>query len=256
MPQDYSVVNLCLPWPVPSAAHPLGEPVPPGTVFPGVPVLVLSGDLDSLTPPAQGAQAAALFPGARQVVVRNTFHVTALGDLAYCASDLVQRFVSTLSAGDTSCADAVPAIRLVPAFARLVSQLALATAAASNQGTADDLRAVAATLNVAGDALARWWVNYDGDGVGLRCGGFSYTQSGAVTQFKLDAMKWSDDLSVSGTLARTFRSNAVTARLTLTAANGTTGQLTARWPDRGSAELARIDGRIGGRGIAATRVAP
>ena len=256
MPQDYGVVNLCLRWPVPSAAHPPGQPVPPGTVFPAVPVLVLSGDLDSLTPPAQGAQAAALFPGARQVVVRNTFHVTALGDLDHCASDIVRRFVSTLSAGDTSCADAVPAIRLVPAFARLASQLAPATAAAGNQGTADDLRAVAAALSAAGDALARWWINYGGAGVGLRGGSFSYTRSGAATQFTLDAMKWTDDVTVSGTLVRSFRSNAVTARLTLTAANGITGSLTARWSDRGSAALAQIEGRIGGRRIAATMAAP
>lgn len=256
MPQDYSVVNLCLPWPVPSAAHPPGQPVPPGTVFPAVPVLVLSGDLDSLTPPAQGAQAAALFPGARQVVIRNTFHVTALGDLDHCASDLVRRFVGTLSAGDTSCADAVPAIRLVPAFARLAAQLAPAAATAGNQGTADDLRAVAAALNVAGDALARWWINHDGDGVGLRGGSFRYTQTGAVTQFTLDAMKWTDDVTVSGTLTRDFLGNSVTARLTLTGANGITGRLTARWPDRGSAALAQIEGRIGGRRIAATMVAP
>jgi hypothetical protein len=241
---------------VASAAHPAGQPVPPGTAFPAVPLLVLSGDLDSLTPPAQGAQAAALFPGAQQVLVRNSFHVTALGDLDQCASTIVQRFVSTLSAGDTSCATAVPAIRLVPAFARLASQLAPATATAGNQGTPDDLRAVVAALNAAGDALARWWVNYDGDGVGLRGGSFSYTQSGTVTKFKLQAMKWTEDVSVSGTLSRSFSGNDVMAQLTLVGANGAVGTLTARWPDRGSAAMAQIDGRIGGRKIAAKMVAP
>ena len=115
---------------------------------------------------------------------------------------------------------------------------------------------MAAALSAAGDALARWWINYGGAGVGLRGGSFSYTLSGAVTQFTLDAMKWTDDVSVSGTLVRSFRSNAVTARLTLTAANGITGSLTARWSDRGSAALAQIEGRIGGRRIAATMAAP
>lgn len=229
MPRDHSVVNLCLPWPVPSTAQPPGQPVPPGTVSPAVPVLALSGDLDSLTPPAQGAPAAARFSAAHQVVVRNSFHVTAHSDLDPCASDIVRRFVSTLSASDTSCADSVPAIRLVPAFARLASQLAPATA--GNQGTADDLRAVAAALNAAGDAIVSWWLN--DDGVGLRGGSFSDTPSGAVTQFKLDAMKWTTDMSVNGTPARNFPANEVRAQLTLAGANGMNGSFTARWPDRG-----------------------
>ncbi|MFY9511625.1 MAG: alpha/beta fold hydrolase, partial [Rubrivivax sp.] len=123
MPQDYSVLNLCLPWPVPAAAFPPGQPVPPGTRFADVPVLVLSGELDSLTPPAQGAQAAALFPQARQVLLKNSFHVTALWDQDACASTLVRRFVQTLSPGDTACAAAVPAYALVPAFARRTAEM-------------------------------------------------------------------------------------------------------------------------------------
>jgi len=56
MPLPSSVLDLCLPWPVPSTAHPPGQPVPPGTVFPNIPVLVVSGGLDSLTPALQGTK--------------------------------------------------------------------------------------------------------------------------------------------------------------------------------------------------------
>lgn len=251
MPQDYSVVNLCIPWPVASSAHPPGQPVPPGTAFPGVPVLVLSGDLDSLTPPAQGAQAAALFPNARRVVVKNSFHVTAIGDTDRCASTLVRNFVQTLSPGDASCADAVPAYRLLPQFGQRAAQLVPANPAPGNQGSADDLRIVAAALYAAGDVLARWWVNYDGDGVGLRGGSFAYTTLGAVTRFQLDALRWSDDVAVSGTITWNIDTSDVRVQLATAA-----GHIEATWRDRVADSVAAISGQLNGRRIAATMTAP
>jgi pimeloyl-ACP methyl ester carboxylesterase len=260
MPQDYSVVPLCLPWPQASAAHRAGEPVPPGTVFPVLPVLVLSGEFDTLTPPAQGAQAAALFPQAVQVVVANSFHVTALGDRDRCASDIVRRFVATLAPGDTGCAISVAPVRLLPAFVRSSLQLPLPVAAPGNEGTAADLRAAAAALAAAGDVLARWWVNYDGTGVGLRGGSFSYRSQGSTTRFKLDSLQWTDDVAASGTLDWHAGRGEIRARLRLsrvgTDAAMPTGWLTARWPERGVAATARVEGRIDGRRIAATLPAP
>src|SRR5262249_49113700 len=61
IPIDYAYVPLCTTWPVASTAHPAGEPVPPGTRFPDVPVLVLTGDLDTITTPAEGDEATRLF---------------------------------------------------------------------------------------------------------------------------------------------------------------------------------------------------
>jgi pimeloyl-ACP methyl ester carboxylesterase len=251
LPQDYSVVRLCLPWPRPAAAHPPAQPVPPGTPFPGLPVLVLSGEFDTLTPPAQGAQAAALFPHAAQVVLRNSFHVTALGDRDGCASAIVRRFVASLVPGDTSCADGVPAIRLLPAFARQSAQLAPATAMAGNRGTPDDLRVAAAAVLAAGDALARWWVNYDGDSVGLRGGTFRFRTTGPNTRFQLDGLRWTDDVAVSGTMVWDAAAGTVSTRLQVAG-----GTLTAEWSERGAAALATLRGRIGGRSILATMAAP
>jgi len=251
LPQDYGVVELCIPWPVPGAAHPPGEPVPPGTRFPDVPVLVLSGDLDSLTPPAQGAQAAALFPNARQVVVKNSFHVTALGDSDHCASQLVLNFVGTLAPGDTACAEQVPAYRLLPAFARRAAELQPAAPAPGNQGSAADLQTAAAALYAAGDALARWWVNYDGDGVGLRGGSFAYTTQGGLTRFTLAGLRWTEDVAVSGDVAWNIASGEVQVQLTLAG-----GRIEARWRDRVPDALARIAGTLNGRRIAATMPAP
>jgi pimeloyl-ACP methyl ester carboxylesterase len=251
MPQDYSVLNLCLPWQVPSAGYPPGQPVPPGAAFADVPVLVLSGEMDSLTPPAQGAQAAALFPQARHVRLRNSFHVAALGDMDQCASTLVRQFVKTLTPGDSACAAAVPAYPLVSTFARHSHQLSAATPGHGNQGTADDLRLVASALGAAGDAIARWWVNDEGSGVGLRGGSFSYSSSAEVIRFELDAMRFTEDLPVSGSLSWHMPSNAVRASLSMPG-----GTLEAHWPARGSGARATIRGRLNGRLIVATAAAP
>jgi len=68
----------CLGAPRPS---PLYEP--PATASaaaPDIPVLVISGELDNVTSPAEGRAAAALFPDGRQFVWRNAGHVQALYD--------------------------------------------------------------------------------------------------------------------------------------------------------------------------------
>lgn len=251
VPQDYSVVNLCLTWPAPSAAHPPGQPVAPGTRFPGTPVLVLSGDLDLLTPPAQGAQAAALFPNARQVIVENSFHVTALGDEYDCASKIVRTFMQTLAPGDTACAAQIPEVHLVPRFATRVAQLPAAEAVSGNEGTRADLQTVEAALLTAGDALARWWITSGSNGAGLRGGRFSYQFQHGATLFNLDRLKWTADLEVSGSMALNWKTGEISATLNLPG-----GTLRAQWSDQVPLATATISGTLAGRHIAATMYAP
>ncbi len=61
----------CLSWPAVRGAK---APFLPGAPLPDVPVLVLSGDLDANTPSQSGRQAAAQFPRARFVEIRNSGH--------------------------------------------------------------------------------------------------------------------------------------------------------------------------------------
>ncbi|HKO83546.1 MAG TPA: alpha/beta hydrolase, partial [Actinomycetota bacterium] len=93
---------------------------PPPLVPPTVPVLVLSGGLDTLTSWTDGAIVAGqLGPSARWVKVENTVHVTALGDVYGCASGLVREFVrhpERLQTMDTSCASRIPEVRVVGEF--------------------------------------------------------------------------------------------------------------------------------------------
>ena len=65
-------VTGCIEWPAPRYPDP---PVPPGAAYPTMPVLVLDGDLDVITPLGDSAQAASLFPGSTFVIVPNVGHV-------------------------------------------------------------------------------------------------------------------------------------------------------------------------------------
>ena len=63
-PGDPESLDTCTAWPAaPNWAHP-AVPVQPTAQFPHVPVLVLSGELDTVTSPKEGAQTTALFPEA------------------------------------------------------------------------------------------------------------------------------------------------------------------------------------------------
>lgn len=257
-PLDYSILDSCLPWPIPSPAHPPGQPVPPGATFTSAPVLVLSGELDTLTPAAQGAEAAALFPHALQVVVNNSFHVTAVYDADDCASRIVVNFVRDLDPGDTSCASHIAEVRTIPRFALLSSQLDPAIPTAGNRGTTADLQVAAAATYAAGDAIARWWVNLTGSGVGLRGGSWQYTYVAENYAYKLDRARWVDDVAVSGTMTWSYWQDRgfIKAHLQVSGPPGESGSLIVSWHSTQPHAQATITGQIGGRTIAATMYAP
>ena len=95
---DWQMLDWCTQWPSAPASNPAGPPMPPGGHYSDVPVLVLSGELDSITTPAEGDLVAAQFPNARHVRVANSFHVTAVGDTDDCAVRIVRSFVASPSA--------------------------------------------------------------------------------------------------------------------------------------------------------------
>ena len=219
-------------------------------------MLVLSGEMDTTTPSQQGVEATALFPNATHVLVFNSTHVTADGDVNNCASVLVRRFVETLSPGDTSCAVHIPEIRTVPKFAQAAAELAPATPLDGNKGTTADLQVVAAAVQSAGDAVARWWMNLSGSGVGLRGGTFQYSSSTNLTAFQLTGYQWTNDVAVTGVMDWNYTNGVVTAQLSVSGPAGESGLLYISWPSTQAHAQATISGVIGGRNIAATMYAP
>jgi hypothetical protein len=190
------------------------------------------------------------------VVVANSFHVTALGDVDHCASTLARSFIATRSPGDTACAKNIPEVRLVPSFATGYVQLPAATAGPGNQAPVESLQAVTAAVLSAGDALGRWWVNYDGSGVGLRGGHFRYAYRHHGYAFTLSSMRFVDDIAVSGHVNWSYGTGVASAHLTLRGYGVPTGTLDVSWNDLQANAIASVTGTLSGKNVVATLPAP
>ncbi|MFB7724552.1 alpha/beta fold hydrolase [Nocardia sp. NPDC056100] len=83
------------------------------TALPNVPVLVISGDLDAITPDANGKLVAAKFADATFISVPNTGHVPDL-EPSGCVVGVIADFVRNGKPGDTACIAAVPPIAVAP----------------------------------------------------------------------------------------------------------------------------------------------
>jgi len=240
--------RACLEWPVPSHWVP---PVPEDAKYPKVPTLVLSGDLDSLTSPEGAHIVASHFPNSTFVSVANMTHVTAVSDFGRCTSVIVDRFVATQSAGDTSCASQYNEVREVEAFPQRLTDAALAPQGTTVQSSFLDRRLATVVSNTVADVLPRWYTNYDGTGVGLRGGRFSYSGSDVV-RFKLKELRWTYDVKVSGTLVWDRTTGAITANVTVAGPHTESGTMQLRWRDWDAHAQATVTGTISGRPLALT----
>jgi pimeloyl-ACP methyl ester carboxylesterase len=264
---DWEMADWCLNWPVAPAADPAGPPAPPSGSYPPVPTLVLSGELDSITTPAEGSLVAAAFPQARQVIVANSFHVTAMGDTDECAVRIARRFVRHPSTGLTarrlSCANRVAPLRAVADYHRSYLR-GSAAHRVSGSASVKALHASASAVRTAGDLLDRWFDNYSGTGHGLHGGNWSYTGD-SVVHFTLHKVRLNRNLAVSGhvTWARYRHTVVATVDIRRVRPNGhvvagasINGQLVARWDSRTLGARAVIDGRLGGHALVARMRAP
>src|SRR6185503_8106747 len=155
-------------------------PFPPGGRHPGVPTLVMNGDLDLRTDVYQAREVAANFPNSTYVEVPNFGHVTALYDADRCTSVIVRRFVTGLAAGDTSCVDRISEHRLVKRFAvRAADAPQAAVMGAADRSTARDRRAAYVAVESLADVIDRWYAIPGYTGVGLYGGKFTMTTTTA-----------------------------------------------------------------------------
>ena len=253
IPIDYAYVPLCTTWPVASKYHRAGEPVPPNTRFPDVPVLVLNGDLDTITTPREGEKAAKLFANATQVIVANTGHVTALDDYNGCAAKIVRLFTETGKV-DAGCAARVPALHLVPSFSRRLDEVRAAVPLSGNQAPVKELRAGADAVLAAADVLARSYEFSLHLGAGLRGGTFSAAFANAIDRVTLTRVRWTIDLGVSGRADYDARSASARAHLILSGASD--GTLDTAWPTVGNNGDATLQGTLDGYRLRATMPAP
>jgi len=260
-------LDQCLDWPAPPAGYAQGDALPANPVFPPVPTLVLSGDLDAVTSVTDATQAASQFPDVVHLVIPNLTHITAFSNLGgnvgpagvdetNCVSKVVQNFVRNLAPGDTSCIPAVRPLRTVPRFATKSAQVDPATATSGNAGGATELRIAAAALETVGDVLARYGTSYANVGAGLRAGKFTWRSTSSGQSFTLKSLKWVTDVVVSGTMTRNLGTSAVSASVKLVRNGKSIGNLTISWKDSETAALATITGTVNGKSLKARRIAP
>jgi pimeloyl-ACP methyl ester carboxylesterase len=265
---DWATQSWCLQWPTAPAAYRQGPIRPPSGRYPAsVPVLVLSGELDSITTPAEGAQVARQWPRSRHVVVANSFHVTAYGDVDTCAVTILRSFVTTAKLPDAKvrrCAAVVPPVRATPAFRSASADAPAARALPGSTTSQTRLSAVTTTAETVADLLDRWFQTYEVGGVGLR-GGEWVSRGSDVVKFDLDRFQLVRDLAVSGTVRWNRYSHKVTVDLRTfgTTAAGTTirgswrnGTLAGSWDGRASGARAVLTGRLGGEPVRAWTPAP
>jgi pimeloyl-ACP methyl ester carboxylesterase len=218
---SWETIHDCLSW-AQLPADRSGPPGPPSGSYPDVPVLVLSGTLDTITTAAEGRMVAAQFPRSRAVDVPFGLHVQAMGDAIPCAASMTRAFFvhpdGFLAQATPTCL--APRPRMVPTFAR-------------NSESVGTARAVVLTV---ADAVSRM-LESDGDqGVGLRGGSWELTgdDSDSLT-ISMRGLRLFADLPVSGTATWRFEDAAVTTDVTIPG-----GRLTAWWND--TAQFARISG--------------
>ena len=256
LPVDLSLLNLCLEWPLPAPRYAPGHPVPLEVHFPSIPTLVLSGELDEMTTPEEGALVARQFPRATHVIVANSFHVVALGDVNGCASRITQHFVENLEPGDLSCAARIGPLRMPPAFPAHASDLPPAVAQPGNTALPDGLALAATAIQTAADVLARWQLSYGEPGAGLRGGSFRPGWVGENPGIRLDQVQWTEDLAVSGLIIWNWESVAATGHLELFGPGSHRGTLDVNWSGRGGDARAFLNGTIDGRTVVAIAESP
>jgi pimeloyl-ACP methyl ester carboxylesterase len=258
MPLDYSFIDQCVAWPVAPSSHPASHVVPADARYPDIPALIISGELDNITTPADGAAVAAEFKHGTQALIANSFHVNALPRArSACGAEIVRRFIETLQPGDTACAAAVAPLPLVPYFAVHASQVEPAAAVAGNAANAAQLRCASAAVMTAGDVLARLRGNSTGQGVGLRGGSFRVVNDASISHITLTQVRWTQDLAVSGGIDKPMgRTGGVRASLHLAGAEGLAGDLDVAWPEGIAGSSASIRGTLDGAPVRARTAAP
>jgi len=257
MPLDYSFIDECAMWPVAPQEHPAASVAPPRASYPDIPALIVSGELDNMTTMADGAAVAKHFAHGRQIIVANSFHVNALPHARTdCGAKIVRHFVQTLDVGDTHCTHEVPEIRLVAKFARHMAELAPAQALPGNAASDQQLRAVAAAVETAADVMARLASNSTGAGVGLRGGTFKYRATDSGYHLTLHAVRWTEDLAVSGSLNWQPGGGSADGKLTLDGPRDARGVVNIEWLEGAAQARAQVHGKLAGAAVAAETPAP
>ena len=195
----------CLEWPRPRQAAPAARPRP-RPLPASVPMLIVGGDLDSLTPLADAKLfGPTLGANVRVVDLPNTTHVTSQGFTILlvgtsCTRRIIRRFVSAperLASLDTRCAGRIPHVHTPGAYPLRLADAAPATLVAGPDPGVERLRAVTVAAGALADAPIRYFLSGAARGPGLRGGSFT-AKGDALVHLELRRVQFVSDASVDG----------------------------------------------------------
>jgi pimeloyl-ACP methyl ester carboxylesterase len=261
MDQYTEAYSACLDWPSPvHAVAPITRrpPLVPATV----PVLILSGTFDSLTPWLGGAWLVARQMGksARLVRVANLTHVTLQDANDACPASIYQRFVADpgdLRHENVSCAAGVAPIHTVGAYPLRLADAVPAEAVPGNTAGRAARQAAAIAVAAVGDEVSRSPDLFSGADLGLRGGTVTLSAAGNELTISLHAVRWVTDATIDGTAVWNQSTGVVTARLVVHLEHGAPVHVTATWQPFGEpGKYAVITGHQGKRVLRARCPAP
>jgi hypothetical protein len=172
------------------------------------------------------------WPHVTFVEVSNSNHVTADYDFQNCTSVILQRFVDTLTAGDTSCATDMPPVPVVADFPTYVARAPAAQAQGDATNALIGRQAAWTTAQTIGDALTRWFNLSYGNGIGLYGGTFTahgvFFASGPIT-LSLHNCRFVKNLAVSGPVIWNRTTGVVNATVNVHGPGHMNGTFAVQW---------------------------
>lgn len=259
--ENTEAFTVCVGWPSPTIAQPPTDGSLP--LFPStLPVLVLGGELDTWTPPADAPKVLAEIGGhSRFVELANATHVVGEGDTE-CGSHLVQSFVAdpqAIDSLDASCASAVPPLHTVGVYASSLAEEQPLSPSAGSSTPVTGLQLAAAAVSTAGDAIARDEAIEARVDHGLQGGSVTSSHEGLRLSLHRDQLVLG--VAVSGTVVLTADKNplngyTVEATLSAKSAGVPRGSFTAVWTTAGRNARAQVRGFVGPSPLAGTMPAP
>jgi pimeloyl-ACP methyl ester carboxylesterase len=260
MDQYTEAYSGCLDWPRPSRLIPPITRRPP-LVPARLPVLILSGTFDSLTPWLDGATLVARQVGrsARVVRVANLTHVTLQDADDSCPAAIFQQFVrrpARLGSQVTGCARRVAPVHTVGRYPRLLAGAVPVRPAAGNTAGRRARQAASVAVAAVADEISRFPLLAGDHDRGLRGGRIGFS-GGNVLRISLRGVRWVSDATIDGVASWNQSADTVVAHLTVRIRGGMPVRLTARWlPFGRQNQPAVMSGSQGSRHLAATCPAP
>ena len=241
----------CLDWPRPRRVEPAVPPTP-RPLPASIPLLMIGGDLDSLTPlPDARVFGPTLGANVRVVELPNTTHVTSEGDGvlmvgARCARAVIRAFVRAperLASLRTGCAARIPHVHTAGAYPVRLSGAIPATLVSGPDPGVQSRRAVTVAAGALADAPVRYWFSGAARGPGLRGG--SFTAKGyPFVRLRLRSVRFAGDAPVSGTGSWRLSDGATRGALAVRLPSGGVVHVKLSWTQRSLLARARVGSSI------------